>query len=187
MWDNTGDVLRRLAALERDARQPRAEPLISKAAAFASGPATGQLVFRTDLGWLCYYDGSRWLTAHEVAHPLTIWTTYTVNTNLDTVLRTDVAPYVTRVAIVTYVATTNTGAHYWSVALQGVNGSQTAATTVLAVTTAGDPVDTYTAHEGAAATPAPANRTYWRLALSKTGAPGTLYINAVVYYRSIVT
>lgn len=182
------EVIRKIEDLGRRLRRMEAaENGVASGGAFPTGIATGFLFFRTDLGWLCSYDGARWLTAHEVAHPITIWTTYTVNTNLDTVLRTDVAPYVTRVAVVTYVATTNTGANYWSATLQGVNGNQTAGTTVLAFTTASDPVDTFTTHEAAASTPNPSNRTYWRLALSKTGAPGTLYINAVVYYRSIVT
>src|SRR4051812_16129428 len=71
----------------------------------------GARFFRTDIGFACYYDGTRWLTAHEYPIPIVPVTAYTAagspNATIAAQIRTDYAPYITRVATTLVVATTN--------------------------------------------------------------------------------
>ena len=40
---------------------------IGSGTSFLLSPSAGDRYFGTDLGWLCYYAGTRWLTMHEYA------------------------------------------------------------------------------------------------------------------------
>ena len=185
----SADLERRLAALERDLSDVRTrEKLGASGTAFPTGPATNALFYRTDLDWWCFYDGTRWLTVHEYVHPLGATVSTAAATNTDFVIRTDYAPYVTRVSVVSFVATTNNGANYWTVTISGLDGGKTSATTVLAFNTSADLVNNYISHEAAPSTANPTNRTYWRMGLAITlGAPGVLTVGVALYYRLIVT
>jgi hypothetical protein len=153
---------------------------------FPLAPAAGDVYFRTDLGFECYYDGTRWLTTHEYAESVTT-TLFTANGNaLASQARSDYAIYVTRVAISTDVLTTNNGTNYWTVTVRGLNAALTA-TTLLTFTTAADTVNVFTNHEAAPATNTPANRLFFDVLVAKTLTPGNIYTIVTIYYRLIVT
>lgn len=172
-------------------------PFTGYGSSFPSSPATGRTFFRTDLGFECYYDGTRWLTVHE--YSLALAGGNTLNTLLDFSasdsfayvmrLRTDYAPYFTRCAITTRVSTTNNGTNNWTVGIDLYNLSFGAGTTIYTFSTGTTP-DTagiYTDHEGNASTPAPSNRTHLALSVQKTLTPGVLRVLPTIYYRLIVT
>lgn len=156
--------------------------------AFPGSPATGDVFYRSDLGWLCFYDGTRWLTIHDQAEHLSVQSQPNNFTSVPVAVpRTDYAPYVTRVKFISRVNTTNDGSKFWTVALRGINLAYSAATTIYQFTTASDTVNVFTKHEAAASTPNPSNSEWFDLSGSKTSTPGTLDCAVELYYRLIVT
>lgn len=184
------DLLRGLRANEARLRQTETKevPLFGSGTAFPAAPAAGRLFFRTDLGLLCYYDGARWLTVNE--YTLTLYERSALAAGIahDFVVRDNFTPYYTRVLMTTQVATTNNGANYWSVFVQGLNLAISATTTILQINTNGDTVAINTAHSGIVTTASPANRDYVRfIATPGAGAPGVLTVACAVVYRLIIT
>lgn len=144
--------------------------------------------FRTDLGWLCYWDGTRWLTLHELSMAFT--PVILVNTNDATIYirnRTDYAPYFTRIAVTTYTAATNDGTHYWTITFRGIDLTFGAVSNVLAFNTSGDTADTFTSHEAAPGTANPTKYTHFQAFGTKTSTPGNCTLFITAYYRLIVT
>lgn len=160
---------------------------------FPTGISAGFLFYRTDLGWLCYYDGTRWLTVHEYEAAFFAGDSIDFTANNASAMivrnRTDYAPYVTRVALTSRVITTNDANNFWSIVFVGYNLSFGAFTTLVTYTTATDTVNAYTTHESAL-TVAPANNTHFSISITKAGAaanPGTLRLLPAIFYRLIVT
>ncbi len=170
--------------------------LIGSGAAFPASPATGRVFFRTDLGWWCFYDGARWLTTFETAHPLAISdaanpVTYAGAGNTivqRTPYRSDYSIYVTRVATVTLVATTNNGTNFWTYTLRAVVADGSSPTNIHTFTTAGDAAGAQSNHDAApsVAPPVFASRNYFDIVVTKTLAPGALTLWSTVYYRLVV-
>lgn len=182
---------RRIGVIEHDLERLRkADAGTPAGTSFPASPTTGFVFFRTDLGWGCYYDGTRWLTAFTTPIPLLPnRTAVSVNTIWDTRVRQDYALYVEYIALSTNVAATNNGTNFWTVTIQGVNLGLSAATTVFAPNTSGDTAATETDHSGAVAAGnvAPTNNAYLRVSVGKTSAPGNLTLACTCYVRWIVT
>lgn len=158
--------------------------------AFPATPVTGTIFFRSDLGFLCYYDGTRWLTCHEFQAALfRVVFTVTASTEIIAPLYKQYAPYITRVALETFVATTNNATNFWTVTIRGANDAYGSFTTIHAFTTAAHTVNTWTHTESAAmsGTPTPSNLSLIDVKADKTLTPGNISIAASVYYRLIVT
>jgi hypothetical protein len=162
--------------------------ITSGGTSFPASPVSGDQYFRTDLGWLCYYDGTRWLTAHEFAYFFPYASGFTVDGDSGNGprIRADYAAYITRVAISTNVATTNSGSAYWTVTLKAVFFG-TGVTTVRTFNTSADTHDVWAEHDAAADTPNPSNAHSFTFYWAKTGTPGALAYSANIYYRLIVT
>lgn len=157
---------------------------------FPGSPTTNDRFFRTDLGWMCYYDGTRWLTDFEMTLTTGLQT-ISVNPTFQVIggFRGNYSIYVTRVNYLIFVSTTNNASNYWSIALRGLNGSYSAATTIDSFNTSAMTVATWTQRETApASTSVPANSDFADLNCSYgAGTPGTLNISSTVHYRLIVT
>lgn len=157
--------------------------------AFPTSPTTNYLFYRTDLGFLCYYDGTRWLTVHEYPYIVLPFQTFSVTNSLtDILIRTDYAPYVTRVVTATNVTAPNSGAAFWTVTIQGINTARSASNTIETWNTSGDTAGVETLRDNAPNTSAtPTNRTYIRCIGQKTGAPGNMTISHTIYTKLIIT
>jgi len=149
-------------------------------------PATGDVCYRTDLGWWIYYDGTRWLTMHE--YSISTFATNVSAAGDPIALPFDgrYAAYYTRANVVTYVATTNDGTNYWTVGIEGVNLAFSARTTLFSFNTSADTLATLTQHADSTAS-APTNNFWINAKLTKTNAPGNLNVYYNVAYRLIVT
>ncbi len=156
---------------------------------FPTGPATNDRFFRTDLGWLCYYDGARWLTVHEYEAVLHWYQGITLPyaagaanaTLLLLPLRTDRNYYYTRGKVYMEVATTNNGSNYWTMALV-IN-----ATTVWSFNTSADSAGTGLNKEDSTASVATTGNFAQFKTSAKTGTPGAITAHATFWYRLIVT
>lgn len=188
MDSETARVIRKI-----NARQSRTAAGANKSmptgTTFPTGIGAGFLFFRSDLGFLCYYDGTRWLTVHEyVIATNPNRTVVAVNTIWDTTIRFDFAPWFTRVALTTNAAAVNNGTNFWTIAVQGVDLALAAATTFYNPNTSADTAGVETDHGGnVGSNNSPTNRQFLRLAVAKTLTPGNLTISCSVSYRLVVT
>lgn len=179
------DLLRQRNLTRRIARTEVIERPMMTGAAFPSSPATGLLFFRTDLGFLAYYDGAHWLSAHEYEADLTPYVAgstvrlaATNNTVLIQPRRTDYSAGLTRIKLYADVLTTNNGTNYWSFAI----GTDT--TTAWSPDTSADAANTGLNKETAPGTVITGN--FWKAGVTKVGAPGTLAFNVSVFYRLVL-
>lgn len=159
---------------------------------FPVSPSTGDKFFHNTLDLLFFYDGAQWLTTTlyretlafgSGVHPLVnngnIARFATWHSTFDLWLEDFYAS--------TFVATTNTGAAFWTVVLQKANAAD-AKTSVATFNTSAHTVNNWTTTEtsiGALLVPA----TYKELDVqgTKTGAPGNLFYAFAVSYRLVGT
>ena len=162
---------------------------------FPASPFIGQQFFRTDRGLQYYYDGTRWLTVNEYVQPLAPYnvgasapfniSTTPVDALIGVLPDSQATLYLTKWVISVDVATTNTAASHWLVALKNVAGttidsvgtdSMGAASTWLRTVRTINSVRTV------------ATDVWWDVNVSKagaTGTPGNLSILSSVHYRLI--
>ena len=183
-------TLRRLRELDRRMEQTEVKevPFASSGTAFPTGISAGRQFFRTDLGFACYYDGTRWLTVHEYS-VTRFFDTPAAGTYLVAPLRGQYAPYITRRSLVIRTSATNTGANYWNITILGADGTQAATTTIDVATTAAQAASAWATTSAApSATSTPANNAAIDLSIAATGVPSTLTgIGVTVFYRLIIT
>ncbi len=162
---------------------------LGQGTSFPASPSSGDRFFRTDLGWDCYYDGTRWLTMHE----------YSVHGDLEAsvlswvitcAMRTDYKFYVTRCAIAVNVASQD-ASNYWGVQVRGNNTSYSG-DQLLLVSTVDDvfsPSYAQVMHDSAPTKNIPSSGYDNNLAIlvAPTGSPGVIYCVATLYWRLIVT
>lgn len=156
--------------------------------AFPGTPYAGMRWFRTDLGLLCYYDGTRWLTVNEYVAEIRILASTVDHAQSEAVFqRADYALYVSRVVVETYVGTTNNGSNYWEVAVNSFNRSFSSPICIALPSTAADSANSWNAHDSAASNNPPSGYGILSFQIHKTGSPGELTAAAAVYYRMIIT
>src|SRR5574337_1533453 len=100
----------------------------SEGTSFPGSPTTGQKFYRTDLYYLCYYDGTQWLTCQEFALPISMQqSVLPISATLAGIAyapaQTNLQPYLTTLHATTLVDTTNSGSNYWTVTLSSGTGA----------------------------------------------------------------
>jgi hypothetical protein len=154
---------------------------------FPTFPTAGELFFRTDLGYWCYWDGSRWLTANEY-HVHFPYTVYSASGNNQLAQgHSNRAILVTRVAMRTNVVGTNNASNYWTGWVRSLNPLFQYSTDVYSFNTYYDAGSVWVSHEGNPSVAAPTYYGGFDVNIFKSGAPGNLTILGAVYYRLIVT
>jgi hypothetical protein len=148
-------------------------------------PVADDLFYRTDLNWLCFYDGTEWMTVQEYTVTLPTSTLSADGSGNSYVPVGDYyAVYITHVVFHTLVASTNDGSNYWTVLLRGAEITTAVQTTIWSFTTAADTVGVWKSHETLdPTTPQPSERNWLHYRGEKTNAPGNLSVLATVYYR----
>jgi hypothetical protein len=157
---------------------------------FPGSPASGDLLFRTDLGMLAYYDGTRWLTVNEYAVGLAVQDTLvgagTGSPQTPGYLELDNAStnlYLTRLAVSTTVLTTNSGTSFWTVAFT----RQPSATSLGSFNTSADTVSVNTRHDITINALSGTSDRYVTGAATKTVTPGVIYTFATLFFRKVLT
>jgi hypothetical protein len=152
-------------------------------------PATNQRVTRTDLGLDFYWNGSLWVTTTLYIQSFGTGDSLTPNTLNATFGRaypgleqTFSRLYLERFQAGTFVSGTNNGSNYWTVNVLGSDASN-----VTNFTTSADTGSTWTAHATAPAAQIAASLKDLELTSVKTGAPGGLFVAAVMAYRLVTT
>lgn len=162
---------------------------------FPVSPTDGDLFFRTDLDLLCRYrsTGTRWVTVTLYAEPFGVGDK--VNPDIVgsgmgrmSVWSTDYDLYLESFYATTFVATTNSGSHFWNVAVNKTTAANVS-TSIATFSTAADTVNNYTNHKVSIAAILGGGATYKTMTLNPavSGSPGNLYVTGKITYRLIVT
>lgn len=157
-------------------------------------PGSGDLFFRTDLGYLIYYNGTRWLTVQEyTSAPSAIDPNgeFPFASNSRTMYAgmhgVDRDIWLVKWFCTTTTLTTNNGTNFWTVTLQDSAGTD------IATFTTGSGPDTAnvkTNHEvaiGALLGTTSPDDLWIEVLINKTLSPGNLYVISLVTYRLVVT
>lgn len=153
-----------------------------------SSASTGTKFFRSDLGLLCYYDGTRWLSEERHLHGFEV----SVSATFSRWLRIPTGGYSIyipnkNVVSTSYVATTSDGSNYWTVAISATDSVWANGTTIHSYTTASDTADTWTAHDDTPDSQTPSNGAGIYVLCTKTSSPGALNVAWSLAYRLIIT
>jgi hypothetical protein len=151
------------------------------------GLQTGSRFFRTDLGFLCYYDGAQWLTVHEYSVLIGYSDVLTFaigagNNQRRGFPRSDYKIYLTRGQIQPTTGATNNGTNYFT--YNFTDGT----TTVWTFNTSADAINTLLNKSTTTFTQPTGAGTFIRLDLAATGAPSNHSVRpAELWYRLVVT
>ena len=158
-----------------------------------SNPTTnisaGSIFYRTDLQMWIEYDGTRWLTVQEYSftHGDYRAISGSGSTAMEWVVRTDYAPYVTRISF-SVRAGAVTGSNYWVIVIEGENEARDTTTTIWQFDQSSDDSYVWTHHETSSpTTPNPTNKHWIGAYCTKTGSPNDLHINGTICYKLIIT
>lgn len=158
---------------------------------FPQTASVGQKFYRTDLNWLCFYDGTRWLTCHEYVEMFSFQDRFAGSTTNPQVsgyvaIRSDHQIYITKVAGSSLVLSSNDGSNYWSGTIYTVSNIASP-TSIGTFSTIADSNSIWTSKvvniNQAIATTEKTAYIY----LAQTGTAGGVYCALSLYYRLIVT
>lgn len=155
------------------------------------GLQAGDRFFRTDLGFVCYFDGTRWLTVTEYACVLSTSEAQAASFAATTVnvrngqLRQDYTVRLTRGECTLFIGATNSGASFVTYAFKNNGATATYWTFNTSAIGANQDVS-FTINEASFTQPTGAIA-YVRLDMTVTGAPSAQYPRApVIWYRLII-
>ena len=162
----------------------------SEGTSFPGSPASGDKFYRTDLNWLCFYDGTRWLTVHEYladfANQQTLQPITTQSYFASVALRRDYGVYLTRFHGSYYIGPTNNGSNYRTLNLVWGN-SASSETTLYTTDSSAAAASTNIEWSIAINSVITSSAFYLAINNTRTGLPSGLYGNFAIAYRLIVT
>ena len=155
---------------------------------FPGSPASGDRFFRTDLGFECYYDGSRWLTCNEYSMTMDDEETSTADeTGCNKVIRSDYGIYVTKVAYWYDLDATNDGTHYWTLKVKFEDEEGGSDDDIWTHDTDGDTADDEYYGTDAVDDVVTSGNMLVKFLVAKTDSPTEIDWRLTFYYRLVVT
>lgn len=154
----------------------------------AGGLQDRDRLFRTDLGFLCFYDlaNTQWLTAQvfEVRFSLKTFSATLEDTANLQAMPADYKIFAIRLDVTVNTGATNTGANYWAISWRdgATNTIATTDTSALAAATSRQRLAVVAGFSQPAAV-----SVFHNLLLTKNGAPSNIDMYAVCRYRLIIT
>lgn len=147
-------------------------------------PSAADLIYRSDVFHWALWTGSLWLSGAELSLGRVELVFSADGSGRIGKLRADRTPYITRISLLTNVATTNDATNYWTITIRGRDAALSAASNVHQVNTSAHTAGVYTESDAApSVTASPANAALLDISVAKTGTPGALTVDVVVYYR----
>ncbi len=182
---NSGSTTKKITALNA-----KKDASFTKATSMPGSPATNQMCFRTDLGLLFYYDGTRWLTTELFVYPLDLINpSQGVTSFAQQMMPVQILDmWLDSIKVWATATVNNSGSAYWTATLQKYTaaGTPTSITSVntQTATTANTSV-LLSSSIGAAL----GGSTYHRIILdwASTGSSGNLQALGQLLYRLIGT
>lgn len=158
---------------------------ISFGAAFPGTPSSGDQFFRTDLGLLCYYDGTRWLTMNQY----TGYLEHTTAVNANPVFQRHDGSYdifIEECSVTTITLATNNGANFWTVTVKTHTPTLSGLDTIYSYATSGDTASVFTNHDGVT-NQTPSVSGFFSIDIVKTLVPGAITSYIEIRFRYIIT
>lgn len=156
---------------------------------FPGSPTNGDMFFRTDLGWLCYWNGTYWLTAHEYEASWMTGQSFTITGGSTDIhpLRSDYRFWITRYSFRVNANAPQDSSNYYNIALRSINSTFTAAAAYASFNTQALTTGAWNVAEAAVGA-THATYIYWLdWTANKIGSPGNILVVGTIYYRLIVT
>lgn len=159
--------------------------------AFPTNPRNRQKFWRTDLDLECYWNptAGKWLTTHEYQMRHTAQSLSTGGGEIGCTAPADLSQagmWITRQTIETYVSTTNTGVHYWTVQPATLVANETATGFGSSFNTSADTASNDQTHAVTHGAAVPSTTHLIAFTYTKNGTPGAITTVAVTHYRLIV-
>lgn len=157
---------------------------LNKGSSFPGSPSSGDVFFRTDIGWHFFWNGTYWLTTFELLASIPYRFYSSTQTLESFAVRQDYRPYITRCVINALVQTTNNGSNYWYMACRAINQAYNSSDDLYVPTTSSISPDVRThfySQVNRLSTHNPLADFDW--ALTKSGSPGNIAFNSTIYYR----
>ena len=160
---------------------------IMSGSSFPTPSFTGQLFYRSDLEYWCFWNGSYWLTVDEYVADL-ILSYYSSSTWVPgQAIKSDYNIFVTKININYMVGATNNASNYWDIVTRSINTPLTSSTWLGYLSTASSSHSTYY-NDLAIRNIIPAVAPGWiDFSFTKVGSPGTLTAGVSCYYRFRIT
>lgn len=181
---NSGSTTSKITALNM-----KKDASFSKATSMPGAPATNQMCFRTDLGLLFYYDGTRWLSVNKYMEPFPAASSIAgTSFVMQMSPYQDLDMYVEKLMAFSYVASGNSGSAYWTITLQKYDAAGTG-TSLGTFNTSADTSAVRTLHSITVNAALGGSATYKALIadIAKTSTPGNVDVYANLVYRLIGT
>lgn len=161
---------------------------VSSGTSNPGSPSTGDLFFRTDLGLLIYYDGTRWLTVHlyhmSIGRNFTDMSATSVG-NFGASVGGAYDLWIEDILFSSRVQTTNDATHRWTLEVYRSNVTG-ADTSIASRSTSAD--GTAKKNAVVAVDALAGTDLVWLYTFgTKTNSPGVLQVAATVTYRLVVT
>lgn len=162
---------------------------ISSGTSFPVSPSTNDLFYRTDLGLLCFYDGTRWLTTTLYEMFMGAGAALTTSGDLGqhpTLPSLDM--WIVTLSATAYVSAPLSGSAYWTFTLYKKNAADSSTSIGSVNTSAGTAAQNalYTSSIGAAVG-GPSTYPNLYVGYAKSGSPGAAYPAVSIQYRLIAT
>lgn len=158
---------------------------------FPASPSTGQLFFRSDLGLLCFWNGTYWLTVTEYSAEFARIQNISATTTYPSInLSEEFRPFITKICGNANTQTTLNSTNYWNISFRTLNQAYSVADVLWApdLTPAGGwtiGVDRYFANGiNRISSNNPAARL--DIVVTKVGNPGVFSYEATIFYRFII-
>lgn len=153
---------------------------------FPATPPTNGVYYRTDLGFLCYYDGTRWLTVQtfELRFPFTTNSATDSNFGTRQAMPGDYLPFIVRVDILVNTGVNNSGGNIWQFEVRQ-DGSAALAT--ITSSAAGASASDFRLTVTSGFTQPISSPKYVNFAAIKSGVASNIDSWSVVRYRYVIT
>lgn len=154
---------------------------------FPGSPVSGDKFYRTDLNWLCFYDGTRWLTCHEYEITLTSPNASTAGdwTFSRAALRADRQIYLTTCHTTTWHLTAPSALNFWTIDVSTYDASRTR-TTLFSFATSSY-ASGMVARSDTLNTAVATTQLMIEGRIAETGGAPNVLVSHAIYYRLIVT
>jgi hypothetical protein len=160
---------------------------IPSGTSFPVSPSLDDLFHRTDRDLIYFYDGTRWLTVNEyeiTPSQQALFPVAAATALLRWPVRQDYSMYLVRLDCVTFVTTTNSGAHYWTCTLKRRDAANNN-TDIGNFNTSADTPSNWVNHTIAINAVLDSSARELNLDILNTGSPGTIYVPSTLIYRLV--
>lgn len=156
---------------------------IMSGSSFPTPSFTGQLFYRSDLKYWCFWNGTYWLTVSEFVAdlPLTYYSSGMWVPGHP--IKSDYNVFITKIAINYMVSTNSNSSNYWNIITRSINLPLSSSVWIRSTYTGSAVAGTYYQDRGTIEAIPSVAPGWIDFSFTKTGSPGLLTAGGACYYR----